>query len=254
MTTGKTLLEATAVIAGYRPDLPILHGVDAQVSAGEVVTIIGPNGAGKSTLIKAIAGLVTITSGKVVIDGRETTGMEAHLLAGAGVAYVPQTGNVFTSLTIQENLTVGGVTLSKAHAARETERIFGLYPMLADRRREKAGVLSGGQRQMLAIARALLTEPRLILLDEPTAGLSPRAAGELFDLVRSLVSDQVAVLMVEQNARAALRMSDRAYVLADGHNRIEGTAQQLLDDPEVGEIFLGQRKQDAPEPTQEATP
>lgn len=246
MTQGKVLLDATDIVAGYRPDLPILHGINLRVTAGEVVTIIGPNGAGKSTFIKAVAGLVTITSGRIAIDGHETTGMAAHRLVGAGVAYVPQTSNVFTSLTIQENLVVGGVTLTKSDAIRETERILGLYPMLAERRREKAGVLSGGQRQMLAIARALLTEPRLILLDEPTAGLSPRAAGELFDLVRSLVSDQVGVLMVEQNARAALRMSDRAYVLADGSNRMEGSAQELLDDPEVGEIFLGQRKETEP--------
>ena len=235
------VLEAHDVVAGYRPDLPILHGVSLHVDGGEVVTIIGPNGAGKSTFVKAVAGLVPVSSGTVALDGRAITGTPAHALALAGVGYVPQTGNVFTTLTIEENLVVGGVPLPRAEAARRAERMFALYPILAEKRREKAATLSGGQRQMLAIARALLTEPRLILLDEPTAGLSPMAAAELFQLIRGLVKDGAAVLMVEQNAKAALRMSDRAYVLAEGENRIDGPAQQLLDNPEIGEIFLGVR-------------
>lgn len=237
-------LTASGIVAGYRPDLPILHGVSAHVDAGEVVTIIGPNGAGKSTLIKAIAGLVSISSGTVEIDGDDRTGTPAHLLAGAGVAYVPQTGNVFTTLTIRENLIVGGAALPKTEALARIDAIFTQYPMLAAKRAEKARVLSGGERQILAIARALLTSPRIILLDEPTAGLSPMAAADLFDLVRGLVADGAAVLMVEQNAKAALKMSDRAYVLAEGENRIDGIAADLLENDEIGRIFLGARPED----------
>lgn len=235
------LLEATGIVAGYRPDLPILHGIALYVDEGEVVTIIGPNGAGKSTFVKAVAGLVGITAGRVTIDGRDVTGRPAHRLAGEGVGFVPQTGNVFTTLTIQENLVVGGSALPRAEAVRRTDQVLSIYPALASRRSEKAGVLSGGQRQMLAIARALLTQPRLIMLDEPTAGLSPMAAAELFTLIRDLVKDGAGVLMVEQNAKAALRMSDRGYVLAEGENRIDGRAADLLANPEIGEIFLGVR-------------
>jgi branched-chain amino acid transport system ATP-binding protein len=236
-----TLLVAEGVTGGYRPDLPILHGVSLNVAAGEVVTIIGPNGAGKSTFIKAVAGLVGITAGQVRLAGRDITGLAAHALALAGVGYVPQTGNVFTGLTIHENLVVGGVPLPRAEAARAAERIYATWPILAEKRRARAGTLSGGQRQILAIARALLTEPRLILLDEPTAGLSPKAAAELFATIRGLTTGGAGVLMVEQNAKAALRMSDRAYVLAEGRNRAEGPARALLDNPEIGAIFLGLR-------------
>lgn len=235
------VLDATGVIAGYRPDLPILHGVSLYVNAGEVVTIIGPNGAGKSTFIKAVAGLLSVTEGDIRLNGESITHIPAHQLAGSGIGFVPQTDNIFTTLTIHENLVTGGVPMSRHAADVRIGEIYGLFPMLRERRREKAGVLSGGQRQILAIARALLTEPRLILLDEPTAGLSPMAAAELFDLVRGLVKDGAAVLMVEQNAKAALRMSDRGYVLAEGQNRIDGPAQALLEDDEIGEIFLGRR-------------
>ena len=240
--TGGHILEATGIVAGYVPELPILHGVSAYVDEGEIVSIIGPNGAGKSTFIKAIAGLVQVTEGKVELDGENITGVAAHRLAAAGVGYVPQTGNIFTTLTIHENLVMGGTPLSKSRAQGRIDDIYAMYPILKDRRREKAGVLSGGQRQILAVARALLTEPRLILLDEPTAGLSPMAANELFSLVRDLAANGAAVLMVEQNAKAALRVSDRGYVLADGQNRIDGPAQALLQDEEIGEIFLGMRR------------
>lgn len=237
-----TVLEATDIIAGYVPDMPILHGVSVHVGAGEVVSIIGPNGAGKSTLIKAIAGLVRIASGSVRLEGRDITGAAAHELAGQGVGFVPQTGNVFATLTIHENLVMGGAPLSRTNAERRIEEIYTMYPVLLEKRREKAGVLSGGQRQILAVARALLTRPRLMLLDEPTAGLSPKAAAELFGVVRDLAENGTAVLMVEQNAKAALRQSDRGYVLAEGQNRIEGPAQDLLADDEIGEVFLGMRR------------
>ncbi len=240
------VLDARDVVAGYSPDLPILHGVSAYVDAGEIVSIIGPNGAGKSTFIKAIYGLLTVTSGTIEVEGADITGTPAHKLAGSGVGFVPQTGNIFTTLTIHENLVMGGAALPKAKAFARIDDIYAMYPILKDRMREKAGVLSGGQRQILAVARALLTEPRLILLDEPTAGLSPMAANELFGVVRGLAETGAAVLMVEQNAKAALRISDRGYVLAEGQNRIDGMASHLLEDAEIGEIFLGMRRE--PEP------
>jgi len=240
-----SVLTASDIVAGYVPDMPILHGVEVSVAAGEIVSIIGPNGAGKSTLIKAIAGLLQITSGQVLLNGDDITGLPAHRLAAAGVGFVPQTGNIFTTLTIHENLVMGGAPLPKTVAAQRIEEIYGLYPVLRARSRDKAGLLSGGQRQILAVARALLTEPRLLLLDEPTAGLAPKAAAALFDMVRGLAADGAAILMVEQNAKAALRISDRGYVLAEGRNRLTGAAEALLNDPEIGEIFLGLRREDA---------
>ena len=235
------VLEARNVVAGYVPNLPILHDVSVHVSAGEIVTIIGPNGAGKSTLIKAIAGLLNVSGGAVLLDGKNITNIPAHKLAAEGVGYVPQTGNVFATLSIHENLVMGGAPLPKERANKQIEKIYALYPILKERMREKAGVLSGGQRQILAVARALLTQPRLILLDEPTAGLSPMAANELFALIRDLVTNGATVLMVEQNAKAALRISDRGYVMAEGQNRIDGAAHALLEDEKIGEIFLGKR-------------
>ena len=241
MNAGQTL-EAVDVIAGYAPDLPILHKVSAYVNAGEVVSIIGPNGAGKSTLIKAIAGLVRISSGAVRLHGRDIAGIAAHRLAGMGVGFVPQTGNVFASLTIHENLIMGGAPLPKPTALERIGEIYEMYPVLKARMRARAGNLSGGQRQILAVARALLAKPKLMLLDEPTAGLSPMAASELFEVVRGLAERGAAVFLVEQNAKAALRMSDRGYVLTEGKNRLDGPAAKLLANDEIGEIFLGRKR------------
>ncbi|MCY4242520.1 MAG: ABC transporter ATP-binding protein [Rhodobacter sp.] len=240
--TAPHVLQARNVIAGYAFDLPILHGVSVHVDAGEVVSIIGPNGSGKSTLVKAVAGLVRVSAGNVRLDGRDITGVAAHRLAAEGVGYVPQTGNVFATLTVRENLMIGGAPLAKAAALERIEEICDIYPILKERMHDRAGSLSGGQRQILAVARALLTRPRLMLLDEPTASLSPKAASELFSAVRGLARDGAAVLMVEQNAKAALRVSDRGLVLAEGRNRIEGPAADLLSDEGIGEIFLGFRR------------
>ena len=234
-------LEARGIVAGYVRDLPIVRGVSLHAEPGEVVTVIGPNGAGKSTLVKALAGLVPLSAGSVHLRGREITGMPTHALPAAGVGYVPQTGNVFTTLTIDENLRVGGYPIGTALAGR-LERVYAMFPDLAARRRDPGRVLSGGQRQMLAIARALVIEPALLMLDEATAGLAPRAAAAVFARVRELARHGVAVLMVEQNARAALEAADRGYVLAEGTTRLSGPARQLLGDRAIAEIYLGGRR------------
>jgi ABC-type branched-subunit amino acid transport system ATPase component len=235
------LLQVSDVVGGYRPDLPILHGASIEVGAREVVTVIGPNGAGKSTLIKAIAGLIRVDAGSVRFEGRPITNAPAHRLVSAGIAYVPQRENVFATLTVTENLRLGAYSVASGHAER-AQRALEMFPILAERRAQKARVLSGGERQMLAIARALMTEPRLVMLDEPTAGLAPKVVGELFALVRGLAARGIAVLMVEQNARAALARSDRGYLLVEGRTRASGPAQDLLDDPGVSESFLGRRR------------
>jgi ABC-type branched-subunit amino acid transport system ATPase component len=234
------LLAVHDVVVGYVPGLPIVHGVSLQVSARELVSIIGPNGAGKSTLLKALIGLVPLTAGRVTLDGTDVGGLPAHALVMRGLAFVPQTGNIFSTLTVQENLTVGGHTVARGLPDR-LARAFAAFPDLAGKRRQKASVLSGGQRQMLAIARALMTDPKVILLDEPTAGLAPKVVTEVFADLRRLAERDVAVLMVEQNAKAALRVSDRGYVLAEGRNRHAGDAAALLADPALGAAFLGQR-------------
>jgi ABC-type branched-subunit amino acid transport system ATPase component len=236
------LLIAQDVVAGYIPGMPIVHGVSVEVSAGEIVTIIGPNGAGKSTFLKALAGLVLFESGSVRCLGHDVSGCPAHEMIQLGLGFVPQTGNVFTGLTIHENLVMGGHTLSAADLRTRLARSYEQFPLLAERRSSTGGVLSGGQRQMLAVARALMTNPKVLMLDEPTAGLSPRVVGEVFANLRSLAADGVAVLMVEQNAKAALHISDRGYVLAEGRNRMSAAAADLLVDPAVGEAFLGGKR------------
>jgi branched-chain amino acid transport system ATP-binding protein len=231
-------LAADGIVAGYVPGMPIVQGASVRVNVGEIVTIIGPNGAGKSTLLKAIAGLVRITAGAVTVSGRDVTAMATSGLVQAGIAFVPQTGNVFATLTVHENLIIGGHTLGKELPDR-VEAAYRHFPVLRERRSATGGMLSGGQRQMLAIARALMTAPTFLMLDEPTAGLSPKVVGEVFQDLKRLAESGLAVLMVEQNAKGALRISGRGYVLAEGRNRIEGNARDLLDDPAVAEAFLG---------------
>ncbi|MBL8340231.1 MAG: ABC transporter ATP-binding protein [Rubrivivax sp.] len=236
------LLAVQALVAGYVRGLPIVHGASLTVAAGEVVTIIGPNGAGKSTLLKAVVGLVPVESGRVMLGAREITGLPAHEVIAAGVGYVPQTANVFTTLTIHDNLRAGAHLLADPRLlAARLDRAYEVFPALAAKRRDKARTLSGGQRQMLAVARALMTDPLLVVLDEPTAGLSPLLVEEVFMRVRALAATGVAVLMVEQNAKGALKHSHRGYVLAEGRNRIEGAAGELLSDPQVALAFLGGR-------------
>ena len=235
-----TLLSADAVVAGYVPGLAIVQGVSVTAAAGEIVSIIGPNGAGKSTLLKAIAGLVPREAGRIALGGRDVSALATHELIRAGIAFVPQTGNIFASLTIAENLVLGGHALGKELRPR-MQAAYARFPILHARRHAQGGALSGGERQMLAIARALMTAPAVLMLDEPTAGLSPKMVQTVFADLRRLAQDGLAVLMVEQNARAALRISDRAYVLAEGRNRMQGRALDLLEDDDVGAAFLGGR-------------
>ncbi len=231
-------LAVAGLSAGYRPGLPILRGVSATVAAGEVVALIGPNGAGKSTLVRAVAGLARIEGGRILIDGAPMTGMRPDRLAGLGVAFVPQSANVFTRLTVARNLGLAARRMAGDRRGAEAA-MLARFPMLAEKRDVLAGGLSGGQRQTLALAMALVAAPRLVLLDEPTAGLSPLAAQEALALVRAVADEGVAVLLVEQRARAALRMADRGYVLAEGLVRREGRAADLLADPEIAAIYLG---------------
>ena len=231
------LLEASEVVAGYG-ETEILHGVSVAVNEGEVVTIIGPNGCGKSTLMKAVVGLVRVRTGRVTFKGVDISTQSPERIVRSGLCYVPQSANVFPSLSIRENLEMGAFVRSGSHPDR-IEEMFELFPDLALRPGRKAGSLSGGQRQMLAIARALMLDPALLLLDEPSAGLSPAIMGMVFDRIQSINSAGVALLLVEQNAREALRMSHRGYILVSGRNRLEDRGPALLDNPEVGRLYLG---------------
>ncbi len=231
------LLEASGVVAGYG-ETEVLHGVSIVVDRAEIVTIIGPNGCGKSTLMKAIAGLVRVRTGSVVFRGEDISGVSPELIVRTGLCYVPQTDNVFPSLSIRENLEMGAFVRRGDYRDR-IEEMFGIFPDLSIQPGRKAGSLSGGQRQMLAIARALMLDPELLLLDEPSAGLSPAMMNTVFERVREINQAGVALLMVEQNARQALGMSHRGYVLVAGEKRLEDTGKDLLDNPEVASLYLG---------------
>ncbi len=231
------LLDATGVRAGYG-DTEIIHGIDMRVDAGEIVTIIGPNGSGKSTMMKAIVGIVQASSGEISFDGHRIERLDPDRRIPLGMCYVPQTENVFPALTITENLEMGGFLRNDRLDGRIGE-MFDLFPDLAEKRNAKAGSLSGGQRQMMAVARALMLEPRLLLLDEPTAGLSPMLMGNVFRMIQDINATGVAVLMVEHNARKALSISHRGYVLAVGEVRMENAGPELANDPQVGRLYLG---------------
>ncbi len=231
------------VVAGYVPEADILRGVGLEVRDREIVTVLGPNGAGKSTLMKAIAGLVPVRSGTVRLFGEDLIGVPAHRMVRRGLAYVPQTGNVFARLSVQENLEIGACARTDREAFDEDlARMYALFPRLGERRRQAAGTLSGGERQMVAVARALMARPRVLMLDEPSAGLSPLLVGVVFSKVREVRDLGLTILIVEQNARAALAISDRGYVLSEGRERISGEARALLENPEVGELYLGARR------------
>ena len=231
------LLEVAGVVAGYG-ETEILHGVSLTVGDGEIVTIIGPNGCGKSTLMKTVVGLITPRSGQIRFRGGDIAGRATERIVRSGLCYVPQSANVFPSLTIRENLEMGAFVRRDDCRARIAEMLE-LFPDLAERPQQKAGNLSGGQRQMLAIARALMLDPTLLLLDEPSAGLSPAMMGLVFERMREVNRAGVALLIVEQNARRALRMSQRGYILVAGENRLEDTGAARLDNPEVASLYLG---------------
>ena len=233
------LLSVTGLVAGYGAADEILKGVDFTVEPGEITAIIGPNGAGKSTLLKAIAGLVRAKAGHIRLGTREVTGLSPREISRLGLAYVPQEHNVFPTMTVAENLEMGGYIEPKSVKAR-MEAAFGRFPVLAEKRRQAARTLSGGQRQMLAVAMALMVEPALLLLDEPSAGLSPVAAEVLFRAIVDINREGLAIAMVEQNANEALTIAHRATILVDGRNSRTGEAKALARDPEIRRIFLGQ--------------
>jgi branched-chain amino acid transport system ATP-binding protein len=237
-STATAVLLATELVAGYIPEVNILNGCNLVVNPGEFVGIIGPNGAGKSTMLKAVLGQCTVRSGNVVFNGDDITGMKAHQLVSRGVGYVPQTKNVFPSLTVVENLEMGCFLKPKVFKER-FEYVTGLFPRLLQRKTSRAGALSGGERQMVAMSRALMLEPKLLLLDEPSAGLSPHLQDEVFLNCRAINNTGVAILMVEQNARRCLQVVDRGYVLDQGRNAYTGTGRELLADPAVIELYLG---------------
>ena len=236
--TAPNLVEIHDLVAGYVPGVDILRGASLHVGEAEMVGIIGPNGAGKSTLIKAVFGLVPISSGTVTLAGNEITGTAGHELVKLGVGYVPQVRNVFGALSVEENLRMGVFLRPERFAARRDD-IYSLFPVLGERRHQRAESLSGGQRQVLAMGRALMMEPSLLLLDEPSAGLSPAMQDEVFERIAAINGEGVSILIVEQNAHKALRICDRGYVLDQGVVAHTGRGAQLLDDPTVVELYLG---------------
>ena len=233
----KAILECNGIAAGYVKGLNILQGVDLVVNEGEIVSIIGPNGAGKSTLLKAIMSLIKVSAGRFYLNGTEKTGLSTHKIVMEGLGYVPQVTNVFPSLTIEENLEIGSWSIKDKRDA--LKKIYSDFPMLSDRKKDKAGNLSGGQRQILALARALITSPNLLLLDEPSAGLSPVAINDVFTSIKEINDSGVSILLVEQNAKRALGFSDRGYVLDQGRNAYQGSGEELLNDPRVIDLYLG---------------
>ncbi|MGI9434258.1 MAG: ABC transporter ATP-binding protein [Geminicoccaceae bacterium] len=231
------VLELDDVVGGYG-ETQILHGVSLTVGEGEIVAIIGPNGAGKSTAMKAVFGLLRLSQGQVRLDGQEITNTPPDQVVKKGVCYVPQTANIFPTLTVEENLEMGAYVRNDDIRPRLGE-IYQMFPPLLEKRRQVAGTLSGGQRQMVAMGKALMLEPKILLVDEPTAGLSPKFRGEIFHIIKDINAAGTPILMVEQNAKQALSIAARGYVLVDGRNRLEDTGQGLLANKEVGEMFLG---------------
>jgi ABC-type branched-subunit amino acid transport system ATPase component len=236
---GGRLLSVEDVTAGYGK-MDILHGLSLHVETGEIVSIIGPNGAGKSTAFKAIMGFVRPRQGSIRFNGQEITGLPPHLVVRRGLAYVPQGRIVFPQMTVLENLEMGAyVERDRVRVAAALERVYRLFPVLAERRRQRAGTMSGGEQQMVAIARALMTTPSLILLDEPSLGLAPKFVALIFDKLQEMRAAGYTLVLVEQNAARALAIADRGYVLELGRNRFEGPGPRLLADPEVKRLYLG---------------
>jgi branched-chain amino acid transport system ATP-binding protein len=232
------ILTINDLMAGYGKS-EVLHGVNMEIRQGEIVTLVGANGAGKSTTLRSIFGLTTIRGGRIQFKGQDVVGRGPHELVGLGLAFVPQERNIFPSLTVFENLEMGGYSLSREKTSERIEAMFTHFPRLKERRPQKAGTLSGGERQMLAIARGLMTDPALLMLDEPSLGLAPLIVSALFDEVQRVNEQGTTVLLVEQNARRALAVAHRAYVLELGQVRYEGTGSELLSNPDVQRAYLG---------------
>lgn len=234
-----SLLKVEGVNSGYG-EMEILHGVSIEVRKGEIVSIIGPNGAGKSTLLKTIFGLLRPTKGRITFKDKEITGLPPNEIVRKGLCYVPQVDNIFPSLTVQENLEMGAFIEEDPKVISERmEGVYELFPLLRERRRQRVGKMSGGERQMVAIGRALMLDPELLMLDEPSAALAPKLAEMIFAKIKEINGRGVSLLIVEQNAKESLKLAHRGYVLADGQNKLEGPGLQLLTDPEVGRLYLG---------------
>jgi branched-chain amino acid transport system ATP-binding protein len=238
VTTDQPLLKADALTAGYVPEVNILNGCSLELFEGELVGIIGPNGAGKSTLLKSLFGLIPVRAGTVTLRGEDITALPAHTLVEKGVGYVPQINNVFPRLSVEENLQMG-LYLAPKRFNERLEFVSGLFPLLGERRKQRAGSLSGGERQMVAMGRALMMDPSVLLLDEPSAGLSPAYQDEVFIRCRQINAAGVSIVMVEQNARRCLQICHRGYVLDQGANAYTGAGNDLLTDPKVIELYLG---------------
>lgn len=235
------LLVVKSVKVGYDSGSEVIHDIDLVVREGELVTVIGPNGAGKSTLLNAIMGHLIPKAGSVQFEGCDITSLRPHRRVERGLGLVPQVRNVFPSLTVEENLVMGGITISQRRTKHQMEKQYELFPRLAERRGQRVKTLSGGERQMLAIARALMTDPKLLLLDEPTAALSPRLVEEVFNKIKSIAAEKRAILLVEQNVQLALNMSDRGVIIANGQKAFDGRATELLesDDSKMRDAYLG---------------
>lgn len=238
MTSETKIIDIDHVVAGYVTGVNILNGCSLELFDGEIVGIIGPNGAGKSTLLKALFGLIPVREGSVTFNGDDITGLRAHSLVAKGIGYVPQNNNVFSALTVEENLEMG-VYLRPKKFNERFETVAEMFPRLFERRTQRAGSLSGGERQMLAMSRALMMEPDVLLLDEPSAGLSPALQDDVFVNCQKINEAGVSIIMVEQNAQRCLQICDRGYVLDQGRNAYTGPGRQLLHDPKVIELYLG---------------
>lgn len=235
---GEPFLIGDEMTGGYGTGADILHSCTLSVDKGEIAVIVGPNGAGKSTAMKAVFGMLNVRSGAVRLDGEDITGLRPQARVAKGMAFVPQVNNIFTSMTVEENLEMGAF-LRRDDISGTMEQVYDLFPILRDKRRQAAGELSGGQRQQVAVGRALMTQPQVLMLDEPTAGVSPIVMDELFDRIIEVARTGISILMVEQNARQALEIADKGYVLVQGRNRYTDTGQALLADPDVRKSFLG---------------
>ena len=234
------MLSLENVVAGYIPGVEILRGVNLRVERGEMVCLVGPNGAGKSTVLRAISGLIRISDGRVALNGESIRGLPPEKILAKGIAHVPQGHSVFPKMTLHENLLMGAYTVKdRAAVRRRLDKVYGLFPFLKERAKEKAGNLSGGQQKVLEMGRALMLEPPLMMLDEPSLGLAPKTMANLFDTIKDLNSTGLTILMVEQNARQGLAASHRGYVLELGKEKFEGPAKELLESPEMAKLYLG---------------